>query len=190
VPRTTSRDLVRWQKRQQEVNAMSSPSAGLGRYGKWTRDFAVLGALSSGVVPVVALTGIDPLAYYFAAVAVVIGAGVGAIIGAVGRAFIGGVGGRLPIGLLLLAGPAVGLAWGMATGSTAIGLWWWWSAGGPVPGALLREAGWYAGIAAAVQFGWFWLPYVLGRAKGRGVVRLWLLAGLSAVAVGLLLRFC
>jgi hypothetical protein len=170
------------------ISSTSSSSATLGRYSRWARDFSGLGALSSAVVSLVALAGGEPSVYGFVVAATLIGAALGAVTGAVSRWFVGGIGSCLPIGLLLLAGPAVGLVWGMATGGSAVYLWWCWNISDPFPMSLLLEAGWLAGVAAAIQFGWFWLPYVLGTVKRRSVLSLWILAALSAAAIGLLLR--
>lgn len=165
----------------------------LGRIRTWARDFAVLGGLSSAMIPLVALGGRDPWTFVvsFTAVALGVGALLGALVGGAARVFIGRIGARLPVGLLLLVGPIVGALWGAAAGGAA-GYLWWWAAGTATFACdgepIVGQAAGYAAIAAAVQFGWFWLPYTLGVARRERLAGLWVLAGLSAGAVGLLMR--
>ena len=64
---------------------------------------------------------------------------------------------RMPFWLLLLLGPAIGALWGASVGAT---------------GGLVLQGGWVqasiflAAGAAALQFSWLWLPYLLLRHRG------------------------
>lgn len=167
----------------------ATTKASLGTRAKWARDFAFLGALSAGLVPLVAMAGGNTATVLrFTGAAMLFGALGGLLVGLISRRFVAGLGGRLPVGLLLLAGPLVGALWGVATGGAAAWAWWWSMDASWSPTRFVGESMQFAGIAAAIQFGWFWLPYVLGTVRRRGKLALWLLAGISAAAVGLLIR--
>lgn len=162
----------------------------LGSHRQWTRDFALLGAISCAIIPTVATAGLVPNSWVWAFVpgAVVLGVLLGALVGAVARATAGRVAGAWPVGALLLLGPALGLTWGALVGGGAS---YFMLGQTELPwdrGLVMRDAAIGSGIAAAIQFGWFWLPYVIRRGRGQRIGGLWLVAIATSIALGALAR--
>lgn len=130
----------------------------------FARDFALVGALSSLLAPALVVRGAFGLGYLAASTAA--GLLFGALVGALTATVLGRLG-RVPLSLLFLAGPTLGLAWGAAVGASS--------------GLVLPEDWWtvsmaFASVCAAVQFGWFWLPYTVRRVRGKSAWPLVVLA--------------
>lgn len=118
----------------------------------WARDLAIVGASTSMVVPALVGAGAE-----FAITSGVLGAVLGVALGSAIPLILSRRVRRVPLVLLALAGAGVGANWGAATGAlTALAL------DRSVTTAV--EVGATAGL---LQLGWFWIPAIAARARGR-----------------------
>ncbi len=163
------------------------PSKPLGSAATWARDFAILGLLSSLIIPIssVALAAgpahlgqaMDEMARYFVVVAPL-----GALSGLAFGALLRGVLLRLPavpLGALLLIVPILAAVWGATI------------AWGMAPLASVGYAGENDKLAvilgastAALQVAWFWPLYLRRRVNNRSPASLFGAAAISGVVIG------
>ncbi|MCP4503360.1 MAG: hypothetical protein GY822_25790 [Deltaproteobacteria bacterium] len=135
----------------------------LGSPRHWARDFALVGAASSLLTPLMASMGYMPVGYL--ALSCLGGGLFGALTGWLSAKLLAGSLVKVPFFALLLCGPLVGFAWGASTGLFS-------SMGLPSTGMLRWSEMWFvsvlaAGFAGALQFAWFWLPYTLRKSRGK-----------------------
>ena len=109
---------------------------------------------------------VELLGWSFVCSAALVGALIGATLGKLMPSILAGPLKKVPLSLLVLAGPALGFVWGGLTGLLAVPTLYDTIFHDLATAALLSIV--VAGIAGAIQFGWFWLPYTLSRIKGRG----------------------
>lgn len=114
----------------------------------WGRDLALIGGVSSFVLPSMMVGPLVPAAFPWWAAAA--GAGTGLLLGLAAPALLDLVRGRVPLLVLVLLAPLVGAAWGGLSGSLA----------GAAVGGDSALLGLLAGsTAGAVQLGIWWFPY-------------------------------
>lgn len=151
--------------------------ADLGSRGAWARDFAILGALSTGL-------GLANMGFAGFLPSIVI---VGAILGALTGFGLGWTlepilardGARMPGGLVAVFGPILGGFWGAAVGAlTVLAVFPEGLAVGTVVGA----------IAGLLQVGWFWVVYLALRLRKAPTWPALALAALTPFIGGALLR--
>lgn len=147
----------------------------LGSARRWSSDLALVGAVSCFLAPA-AIGGAGALVY--AGIAGALGAVTGGVLGPLLRRLFVGPLGRAKVAPLLLAGVGVGAVWGAVVATSAVLTL---AAGGNGGTSfLLPLAAALGAVAGAIQLGWFWLPYLLRRARGRSV---WpILAGASLLS--------
>lgn len=146
-----------------------------GHAGDWSRDLALVGGVTGATAP--AFMVFDPL---YCLIAGIVGAVSGAALGLVLWRGLDAVRGVVPIPLLLLAVPLVGLGWGGLSGSVA-GL-----IAAPV-GTPEDSAGLglgFGAVAAVLQLGWLWFPYTVQSVRRGWRWPLLLLACLVAPTLG------
>lgn len=137
--------------------------------------FALLGVGGGGVV------------WSFVISSTAVGAITGALLGPLLRRVLGGRLGHVPIYQLLLMGLVAGFGWGAVTG---VGGVWTLAALDMLPMSYFSTwnfslvAGAIAGVAGAIQFGWFWLPYTIRSGRQKSRWPLLLAAGLLAFGLG------
>lgn len=153
----------------------------LGSAARWSADLALVGAVSCFLAPA-AIIGSWAVAY--AAIAGGLGAVTGGLLGPVLRRLFAGPLGRAKVGPLLLAGLGVGAGWGALVASAAV--WMFGLVGNGGSNAVLPVAAALGAVAGAAQLGWFWLPYLIRRARGRSVWPILAGAALLSPALGYL----
>lgn len=151
------------------MNSLSTPRL-TGRPRVWARDMALMGGLSSALVPTLLVVFVP---WPYPLIAGALGLGSGAVLGAGMPAFLNWVRRFAPPWGLLLASPFLGLVWGGGTGALA-GL-----AFGTNAAMLGLVAG---GIAGAVQLTLWWFPYTFQTVRG---ARTWPVTLASVVALPL-----
>lgn len=147
----------------------------IGSPASWALHFALIGGASGFLAPYLMSQGFLPEAYL--TTTGIGGAAVGAALGALLPTLLLRLG-TIPLGLLLLIGPAVGAIWGGLTGALGgaqlIASHHMLSVDLAVLSVML------ASFAGALQFGWLWLPYTLLRARPtRANAPLWALVGIA-----------
>jgi hypothetical protein len=125
-----------------------------GRPAAWARDMALVGGLTSAILPTM-LSGVSPS--MFGLYAGIAGAITGALLGAAMPAVLDRARRHVPLWALLMAGPLVGCAWGALAGGLG---------SLPFSGDTLALALISGGIAGALQFGWWWFPYTFQTVRG------------------------
>lgn len=137
-------------------------AARIGSDGQWARDLAIVGGMTSFLTPALLIgTG---LGWSYLCATALAGASLGAGVGWWCARLLSDRLAQLPIWSLLLLAPILGGFWGCLTGAFAA-LW------ATAPG-LVGVSALVAAVAAAFQFTWFWLPYLLLRHAGRSVLPL------------------
>ncbi|MCB9653090.1 MAG: hypothetical protein H6729_03015 [Deltaproteobacteria bacterium] len=119
----------------------------------------------------------------YSLVAGLAGASSGALLGPALRRLFGGVLGQARVAALLGSGLVVGAGWGA---SVAVGAAYLCGALGYDYDRFIPEAAFCGALAGALQLGWFWLPYLLRRARGRSVWPGLLVSTLLAPGLGIL----
>lgn len=118
----------------------------------WARDLAIVGASTSLVVPATVGAQLG-----LALVAGLIGALLGMLIGSAAPVLLARRVRRIPLFVLALAGAGLGADWGAVTA-------------GLTAGSMGRSWAWgveLGAIVGLVQLGWFWIPAIWMRARGR-----------------------
>ena len=122
----------------------------------WSRDFALIGGVTSLVAPALAMPlGVSAL---YVAAAALTGLLSGGLLGAAMPRMLDGMRGRVPLGVIFgLGGPVLGALWGASVGSVA------YLVGHDFN--ILLSVG-CASLAGAIQFGLCWFPYTFQTVRG------------------------
>jgi hypothetical protein len=168
---------------------MTTPQQPLGAAGRWARDLAIVGGGTSflAIAFVEGFRGGHERVFLIAAT--ILGAVVGALFGlGLRRLLLAWL--RLPIVVWMPISLVLGGLWGAIVGGLAMVIAEWGKA--QISIALLAAI--VAGIAGALQLGWFWLPYAVRAGRGKStwpvVAAALLLGGLTGhLALRVLLLF-
>jgi len=118
----------------------------------WSRDLAIIGASSSSIVPALSGASVE-----YSLAACVIGMLLGFLLGRAVPLLLSSRVRRYPLFILALAGAGLGANWGAATAALAaltLGSSFLWSV----------ELG---ATVCLIQLGWFWIPAVWLRSRGK-----------------------
>jgi hypothetical protein len=161
---------------------MRSEGSPLGSAGQWSRDLAIVGGGTSFLAIFFVERGMGGgLGATFMFAATGFGALIGALFGlALRRLLLAWL--RLPIVAWMPISLLLGGLWGSAVGALAMLV----AEGGRAQLSLTALSAVVAGIAGALQLGWFWLPYAVRSGRGKStwpvVVAALLLGSLSGHA--------
>ena len=144
----------------------------LGKKRSWSRDLATIGGISSLAAPLAVAPTLVGTAYPWVAAAV--GALTGAALGVIVPSVLLRLR-KVPLPMLVLLGPTLGILWGGAVGLAA---------GLTLGAEIIWLSAVVAGVAGAIQFGWFWLPYTARRLRSKRTWPVVVAASLLAPALG------
>lgn len=150
----------------------------IGTSGTWARDFAILGALSTGLGLVAMGAG---LIFAVVGIGAIVGAVTGLGLGAWLQRLVSRHGAALPGAVLVALGPIIGGFWGAAVGViTAVCV---------IPdGEIISFAAAFGAVSGVAQLAWFWVVYVALRARKLPTWPALVLAAVTPFLGGALMR--
>jgi len=136
----------------------------------WVRDFTFVGGVTGFIAPYSVIRNVE-----YASLTGLGGAMSGALIGVFSAWLLSGFGRRWPKLVFIPVGLVLGALWGMAAAMT--------TALSPMRDLIFLSL-LFAGAAAAIQLGWFWLAYSYRRVNRRSTWPVVLLASLLGGGLG------
>ena len=153
-----------------DLTAPSPEPLPIHRPGPWVRDFTFVGGVTGFMAPYSVIHDVE-----YASLTGVGGAVSGAALGIFSAWLLSGFGRRWPKVVFIPVGLVLGALWGMAAAMT--------TAVTPMRNLLVLSV-LFAGVAGALQLGWFWLGYCYRRVNRRSTYPVVLLASLLGGGLG------